>query len=400
MNEAILMSDTPDLAEVSGIGRHEIPARRPGLFSRAILRLRWLGRGIASASDWLFGVAALVIGLALLSAVPIVQFLSFGYLLEAGGRVAASGQLRAGLVGVRKASRVGSMVIGARLFLLPLELISSLANSAQVIDPGGPSARGWKTLLVVATVLVVIHILAACARGGRIRHFLLPFGNPSWIIRRVKKGGAYASMRDAVWEFAASLHLPYYFRLGFLGFLGTMVWLALPVTLIAAGRRNPLLGILGALLLGLVAMPLPYLQAKFAVENRFRSMFALKAVRQRFRNAPWAFAFSLFVALAASVPLYLLKIEMIPRETVWLPSLVFLIFMYPARILTGWAYGRSVRRETPRHWFFRWTGRLGMLPVTAAYVLIVFLSQFTAWRGIWSLYEQQAFLLPVPFLGM
>jgi hypothetical protein len=79
---------------------------------------------------------------------------------------------------------------------------------------------------------------------------------------------------------------------------------------------------------------------------------------------------------------------------------VFLGFIYPARVLTGWAYGRSLRREPPRHWFFRWTGRLAMLPVALFYVLVVFLSQYTAWRGIWSLYEQHAFLLPVPFLGM
>jgi hypothetical protein len=100
------------------------------------------------------------------------------------------------------------------------------------------------------------------------------------------------------------------------------------------------------------------------------------------------------------VPLYLLKIEMIPRETAWLPSLVFIGFIYPARVLTGWAYGRSLRRDPPRHGFFRWTGRFAMLPIVAAYVLIVFLSQYTAWRGVWSLYEQHAFLIPVPFLGM
>ena len=40
-----------------------------------------------------------------------------------------------------------------------------------------------------------------------------------------------------------------------------------------------------------------------------------------------------------------------------------------------------------------------MLPVVAAYVLIVFLAQYTSWGGLWSLYEQHAFLLPVPFLG-
>jgi hypothetical protein len=179
-----------------------------------------------------------------------------------------------------------------------------------------------------------------------------------------------------------------------------MIWLVVPVSILAASRKLPVLVLPGAILLGLVALPLPFLQAKFAAENRFRAMFGLRELRQRFQRAPWAFAFTIAVTLTAAVPLYLLKIEMIPRETVWLPSLVFLVFMFPARVLTGWAYSRSLRRDPPCHWFFRWTGRIAALPVVAIYVLIVFLSQYTAWRGVWSLYEQHAFLVPVPFLGM
>ena len=376
--------------------------RRP--FRKALRALgraaRWALRAVASASDWVFGAVALTIGLAVLASVPVAQLLCFGYLLEASGRVARTGKLRAGLVGVRKASRLGSMVIGVCLFLIPPFLASSFATSAELIDPGGPTARGWRTAYVVVTGLTVPHILAACARGGRVRHFLLPFGNPFWIVRRLRKGGAYGSARDAVAAFVDSLRLSYYFRLGFLGFAGTMIWLFLPVTFLGAGRRFPLLGLLGALLLGLAAMPLPFLQTRFAVEGRFRSIFELKAVRGQFKRAPWAFAFSLLLTLTFALPLYLFKIEIIPRETAWLPGLVFLAFIVPARVLTGWAYGRSIRREPSRHWFFRWTGRFAMLPVAVLYVLIVFLSQYTAWRGVWSLYEQHAFLLPVPFLGL
>ncbi len=336
----------------------------------------------------------------MLASVPVAQFLAYGYLLEAGGRVARTGRLRDGLVGVRKASRIGSTVIGVWLFLLPLELVSSLANSAQLVDPGSTVSRLWKFGLVALTVLVTLHVIAACARGGRVRHFLLPFGNPFWIARRLRRGGAYSSARDAVWKFVAALRLPYYFRLGLLGFVGTMAWLALPVSLMAAGRLFPILALPGALLLGMVVLPLPFLQSRFMAEGRFQAMFDLRGVRARCEKAPWAFAITLALTLIAAVPLYLLKIEMIPRETAWLPGLVFLAFIFPARLLTGWAYARSSRRESPRHWFFRWTGRLAVLPVLAFYVLIVFLSQYTAWRGVWSLYEQHAFLLPVPFLGM
>jgi hypothetical protein len=96
----------------------------------------------------------------------------------------------------------------------------------------------------------------------------------------------------------------------------------------------------------------------------------------------------------------LLKIEMIPREAAWLPSLVFVIFLAPARLLTGWAYARSGRRDRPRHWIFRVLGRVAIVPAAGLYVLVAFMAQYTSWAGVTSLYEQHAFLLPVPFLSM
>jgi hypothetical protein len=66
----------------------------------------------------------------------------------------------------------------------------------------------------------------------------------------------------------------------------------------------------------------------------------------------------------------------------------------------GWAYARSRRRDQPRHWFFRILGRLAILVVALFYVLVVFLSQYTSWGGRWSVFEQHAFLLPVPFLNI
>jgi hypothetical protein len=196
-----------------------------------------------------------------------------------------------------------------------------------------------------------------------------------------------------------SLRLPAYFRLGVLGLVGTLAWLVVPVTLVALGQRVPPLSLLGGLLMGLVALVLPWLQAHFAAEGRFAALFECGAVRQRFKRAPWAFALTLLMTAVLAMPLYILKVEMIPRETVWLPSLVFLAFIFPARVLTGWAYSRGARRELPRHWVFRAMGWLVMLPTAAFYALFVFLSQYTAWNGIASLYEQHAFLMPVPFLG-
>ncbi len=38
--------------------------------------------------EWPFGVATLIVGLSVLAAIPLLGFLSLGYLLEAGGRLA------------------------------------------------------------------------------------------------------------------------------------------------------------------------------------------------------------------------------------------------------------------------------------------------------------------------
>jgi hypothetical protein len=352
-----------------------------------------------SGWEWWFGVVALIIGLSVLAATPILQFLSLGYLLEASGRIARSGRLRDGFIGVRLAARAGSIALGIWLVMLPLRLIASLAHSARIIDPDGVVARRWNIALVVLTVLTGMHIIVALSRGGRLRYFFWPF-NLIWLVRRLWRGGYYAEARDAVWEFTVALRLPYYLWLGVRGFAGAMAWLVLPVTLLAFGTKLPILDLPGTLLLWLVLLYVPFLQAHFAAENRFRACFELGAVRAQFKRAPWAFAFAFVVTLLFAVPLYLLKIEMVPREAAWLPSLVFIVFMFPARLLTGWALGRARHRATPRHWFFRWTGRLSMLPVAAFYVLIVFLSQFISWHGVWSLYEQHAFLLPVPFFSM
>jgi hypothetical protein len=365
--------------------------------------LRWCLRAIHSLAEWLFGVAVLMVGLAVLAALPILQFLSLGYLLEAGGRVARTGRLRDGFIGVRLAARLGGLVLGCWLMLLPVRFVADLAYAAQIIDPDGRVAAGWRFGLFVLIGLTACHIGLACARGGRLRSFFWPF-NLVWLLRRLVRGGYYAEARDAVWDTALALRLPYYLSLGFRGFVGAMAWLIVPVTLIALGRLPsplaPLVGFFGALLLALVLVYLPFLQMRLAMANRLSAVFEIREVRRNFRHAPWAFAFSFVIMLLFALPLYLLKIEMVPREAAWLPSLVFIAFIFPARLLTGWALGRAIHRTTARHWFFRWTGRLPFLPAAVFCVLIVFFTQYTSWNGVWSLYEQHIFLVPVPFFGL
>ncbi len=54
----------------------------------------------------------------------------------------------------------------------------------------------------------------------------------------------------------------------------------------------------------------------------------------------------------------------------------------------------------PRHWIFLLLGRLAIVVAAFFYVVVVFLAQYTSWGGASSLYEQHAFLLPVPFFNM
>jgi hypothetical protein len=380
-----------------------LPVSQPPAPVRSRNPIAVVWRFVASVVGWLFGAAVLMVGLAVLAALPLLQFLTLGYLLEAGARVARSGRLRDGFIGVRVAARVGSVMLGCWLCLLPVRLVASLARAAQVIDPGGRVAGGWRVFLFVLIGLTAVHVAAACARGGRLRYFFWPF-NVVWLLLRLGRGGYYAEARDAVWNFAVSLRLPYYFWLGFRGFIGAFAWLALPVSLLSIGTLgHPLAGLIGffgALLLAVVLLYLPFLQLRLAAANRLSAVFNVLAVRRDFARAPYAFAFSLVLTLAFAIPLYLLKIEMVPREAAWLPSLVFIAFIFPARLLTGWALSRAWRRRTPRHWFFRWTARLPLVPAALFYVMIVFFTQYTSWNGVWSLYEQHAFLVPVPFFGM
>ncbi len=115
-----------------------------------------------------------MLGLAVAASIPIVQFVSLGYLLEASARIARTGSFSTGFIGIRQAARAGSIVLGAWLWLWPVRFCSSLATSAHLIQPGGRSDRMWTIGLWTLTVLVVLHIIGACWRGGKLRHFLWP----------------------------------------------------------------------------------------------------------------------------------------------------------------------------------------------------------------------------------
>ncbi|MBP3957409.1 hypothetical protein J8F10_19355 [Gemmata sp. G18] len=355
-------------------------------------------RSVGSVVEWCFGVTALFLGLSVLASVPLGQFLALGYLLEASGRVARTGRIRDGFIGVRTAALFGGVALACALMWLPLYFVSLQAEAARIIDPNGRAAKLWEGALTALAVVFVLHAVGALMWGGRIRHFMNPINAP-WLAYRACRGGLYTEARDRVWNAVVALRLPYYFWLGARGFAGAFVWLALPLLLLGLGHRYWFVGLVGAGLFAVVVLYVPFMQARFARTHRFRAFFEVLKVRQVYRRAPLAFALALWVHLLFAMPLYLLKIELIPRDLVFLEGLIFLLFMFPARVLGGWAYARGARRREPRFWVSRWAGRFAVIPVVLAYVFAVWVSQHIGWQGVSTLYEQHAFLLPVPFVA-
>jgi hypothetical protein len=378
--------------------RPEAPPTRAGGRIR-----RTFGR-ITGGLDWAFGLLCLVAGLAIFSVVPLLNFISLGYLLHVSAQVARSGRIRDGFVGIRRASRIGSFVVGALLICIPARILSGLWKDAEIVAPGSNGAALWRIATFIVTSITLFQILWASLRGGRLHHFLWPA--PFQFIAWLKSPDKVSSLRDRLSVGASGLRLPFLFWLGARAFAGTFLWLLLPVgILITAAQQAPesggaLLSLLGGLLLMPVVLYLPFLQVRFALEDRFRALFEIASIRQHFNRAPLAFWCALLATLLFALPLYLLKIELPPRGIVWLPSLVFVLFIFPARLLTGWAFGRALRQPSPRHGMIRWASRVGLLPVVLIYVVIVYLSQYLSWNGTLGLLEQHAFLVPAPWASL
>jgi hypothetical protein len=366
-----------------------IAAVPPQLVDAQLVAERGLLRRLLGTAGWLLvsaaGLVSLVVGLAMLATVPVVNLLSLGYLLEASGRIGRTGQLRQGLIGLPTAAAAGSLVALLWLSQWPLVFIREMWATALLIDPASPAVKGWAlgwtgSVLMLASLFVGLGALLAWRRPG-----------------------VFVAARDLVWKLTTQ-RLPYYFWLGVRGFVGGAIWLIVPVSVLALASSLPpgpgaALSFLGGLMLAVVVVYLPFLQTHFAVQNRFRAMFELRTVRQMFRRAPVAFWLALVATLLFALPLYLLMIELLPHEVTWLPAVLFVVFLLPARLLCGWAYARAARRQQPRVWLFRWLARLAMIPAAATYAFVVWLSQYLLWYGVGSLYHQHAFLVPVPFLG-
>lgn len=409
------------------------------------------GAFLARMGRWVFGLISLVIGLAFLSAIPILQLLPLGYVLEVSGRIGRSGKFLKGFVGIDKSATVGGIVFGTWVCLLPMRHITLLWHSARLIDPLSDSTQALRLAQVVVVTLMAIHIAMVWACGGRLRQFFWPFIAPFsvsfWLVRkasnsryfrpmldysiglvsprmvddicnakpfsdwfvpllfvkRVFRRGAYAESRDAFWDFVVGLRLPYYFWLGLQGFAGGVAWLIIPTLLLVGRVTFPneglaiLSGLAGTISLAAVVMYLPFVQTHFAVQGRMISLFQIGEARKRFVRAPMMSWLAFTLMLLVAVPLFLLKVARIDPDLLWLPGVMFIVFMLPARFLMGWAYTCGEKRAKKSHWSLTWSMRLAEVPIALAFAGLVFITSFTSWNGAWSLLELHPFLVPAPF---
>ena len=385
--------DDVEVLETRGDAEFPVPWRKPIRF------VGWLIRTV-------FGAVSLVLMLAVIAAIPIVNFFALGYLLEVEGRVARTGKFRNAFPLFRDAPRIGSIALGIWLFLLPLRILGSAAADARLIDPGSPMTIGLSIGLQVAWCLITVHLVLALARGGSIWCFVRPLKNLLWFIQRLRTGDYLETVGKHVGEFVHRMRIKHHFSLGFRGFAVAMLWLVIPTLLYAAVRRpvgpQVLMTILGGVLLTITLSWAPFLQARFAAENGFRSGLQLREIRSLYRYAPLAWTLATVVVYLLALPLYLFKAFLLPPDAMWPITLIFVLSIYPTKVITGWAYHHAVRlkaEEKLAHWSLRWGCNTVLIPLLGVYVFILYFTQFLGEQGKLVLFHHHALLLPAPFQG-
>lgn len=385
---------------------------------------------------WLFqtllGIGFLLPLLSGLAAVPGLSLLSLGFMLHAEAEVARSGKLRNGFPLLPVSTRVGTIGLMVALFLLPIIGLSSVANSQIVIaELSGLPPGGLGALKVILQVVVFGHLVLAIANGGSFASFLSPLvvmarlpghllltlfrrrrwhqfvhpvGNLHKVIRRLKDGTFFSSIDFWVEKLLDVFRPWHHFRIAAKAAIGALCWLAIPTLLLGAAStvpaQNPgpriLLSLTGGLLMVPVAAWLPLLQCHQVTTGRFGAIFEVRRIRELIDRVPLRWALATILMYGLAVPLYLSKIVLPPADAFWLFTPLFILVIYPTRILMGWVYGTATRQTGVSHRLIRWPVKLTMIPLLLVYSAILFALPLISEAGPRAMFENHAFLLPVP----
>jgi hypothetical protein len=371
------------------------PGRFPGL--RRPFKSLWWCLHIG------FGVLCLVLALAVIAAIPGLNIMTLGYLVEPQRRVAISGRLRDGFPLLILAPRLGIMLLFVLLFQLPLRFQATRVSDAMVLL--GPDHARTQTLATVLTALQWLiggHLVLAILNGSTPGCYLRP-------IRNLRRGLRLLFTADGRRELAAGIDLVLsilqplkHFVAGLRAFFGAVIWLIIPTSLLVAysppDRVKPIFGLLAAvgvvLMIPVVAW-LPFLQVQQIVAGRFNAILAVREVRRRIRTAPLAWMISTTLLCLMTLPLYLGKVRLPPADALLILTPVFIVLIYPARLAVAWAWHRGSRLQTAR-WPLHVAIRLCMVPLLAVYAIFLLLTPAISELGRNAPFENQAFLGPAP----
>ena len=371
---------------------------------------------IRALARWIWNMLSIVMVLSIAATIPVVQFASLGYMLECSARVARGERLRNCFPGVALAGQIFRCALAMLLTWLPIWLIADWAYSSELIQPGSSAALTLRLVARVLSLLWVLWVVWAIASGGNWRNFLVP--RPIRFVRDILSKAFWLDIEDRWWAFLKRLHLWRLIKLGFQASLGAWIWLAIPALLIlislgAAPEVKTdqqgglaLLGLLGAILMIRAIQYLPTLQTYMALQKSIEDrmdqrwlygMLDRSAAIELFRRAPLRFSIANILFLAMALPLYFLRIESIPPELWFLLSMLFVLWMFPAKLLIGWMIRSSRNKTLDAWWPLRWIAWIAHLAAIVIYVGFLYLGKFALWEGGVSLLFQHAFLPPVPF---
>lgn len=353
----------------------------------------------AATLSGVWNLVSLTVLLAVVAAIPIVQLVSLGYLLQAAANLSSGRSWRTALPGIQLAGRIATFAMLTALLWLPVLLVTDLSYSVQLLRPGTSQAVAWRVAAFVVASGWLMWVTWAAMRGGRWWHMLWP--RPVRFAKQIWRPATWSKAADDLWALFERTRCAQLWWLGLRAAVGALIWLAIPVSMMIIGLRAeqmeiaPLIGLLGAISLTWVMLFLPFLQILMAERNRFKDIFSVREVRRRFRHAPLAMGLSLILLFALSIPLYLLRIEATPEQLTWLPSLFFVGFMFPSKLALGAAMGYGARRPRPRNFCLRWSARLLCVAASLTYVGALYIAQFIAWEPNYVMYFQHAVLVPV-----
>lgn len=348
------------------------------------------------------GLASLGLLTAILAAIPLVNLLALGLLLESEGRVVRSGRLRDGIPFAGALPRLGAIVVGTWLWLLVVRFVAQGAADAALVDPGGPAARAWNIARVATTLAVGLHLLAAWFAGGSFVSFFRPIRNVRRLAGAIRLGTAWPTATHAVRQVIDVVAPGRLLWLGFRGFLCTFAWLFVPTVLFSALRDTTkpgqvLVTLLGAASLAAVLAWVPFLQARFAAEGRMAVFRDLATVREWWRRAPVVMLLALVVLYGLSLPLFLFKVVAAPRDAVPFLTPIFVATIFPARLAVGWAAHRAAARDRRRWALVRVPVAIAFVPLMALYLFLLFFTPAIDALGRRVLFDHHALLLPTPF---